>query len=115
VCTRGRIVGQKHQARAVRAGLGQLEAQYFSEEAIRRLDQDAGAVAGVRIGPAGAAMFEIDEEIERRPDYRVRTVAFDVRDKADAARIVLVARAVQAPGPLVTDTIHALIREPGQP
>jgi hypothetical protein len=37
-----------------------------------------------------------------------------VRHEADAARIVLVARAVQALGSLVTNAVHALIRRPSQ-
>jgi hypothetical protein len=62
---------QEHQAGAVRSGRGQRERHRVAEKAIRRLDEDAGAVAGVRIRSAGAAVFEVDEEVEGRPDYLV--------------------------------------------
>jgi hypothetical protein len=47
------------------AGLGQFEAEVLGfalEELVRHLHQDAGAVAGARIGADGAAMLEIAED-----------------------------------------------------
>ena len=65
------IVRQEHESRAIRALRGQVERHHAAEEPIGRLDEDAGAVAGVRIGSAGAAVFEVDEEVEGRSDYLV--------------------------------------------
>jgi hypothetical protein len=42
-------------------------------------------------------MFQVDEEVEGRPDYRVRARALDVGDKANAARIVFVTGPIEAP------------------
>ena len=83
---------------------GKVERHHLAEKPIRHLDQDAGAVAGVRIGSAGAAVFEVDEEVEGRADYRVRARALDVGDKADAARVMFFTGAIEAP--LVTSIAH---------
>jgi hypothetical protein len=39
-------------------------------------------------------VLKVDEEVERLADYRVRTMALDVRDKADATGVVLVGGAI---------------------
>ena len=59
----------------VAAGLGQLEVDDRAEELVRDLDQDAGAVAGVRLGAAGAAVLEAEQRGER--------LAHDARDRGD--------------------------------
>ena len=112
------VGGHEDQARAVGARQRQQEVHGLAEKLVRHLDEDAGTVPGIRVGTSRAAMFEIDEEVEGLADYRVRTNAFDVRDKADAAGVVLVGGAIQAS--LVTGIHGALskripIREKSNP
>ena len=63
--------------------------------AIGNLDQDAGAVAHQRIGAHRAAMVEIDQKLQALADDLMGLGALDVGDKADAARVMLVARVVK--------------------
>ena len=63
-------------------------AQTFTEKLVRNLHQDAGAVAGIGLAAAGAAVIEVDENGERLLDDGVGFAALHVHDKADAARIV---------------------------
>ncbi len=85
-----RVGREEHEAGAVGARRRQGERHGLAEEPVRHLHEDAGAIAGVGVGPAGAAMFEVDEQLERLADYRVRADALDVRDETDAAGVVLV-------------------------
>jgi hypothetical protein len=62
---------------------------------IGNLDQDAGAVAHQRVRAHGAAMVEIDQELQAQPDDLVRLRALDIGDKADAAGVMLVAGVVK--------------------
>jgi hypothetical protein len=55
---------------------------------VRNLHQDAGAVAGARVGADRAAMLEIAENAERVGDDLVRFLALDIGDEADAAGIL---------------------------
>ena len=66
------------------------------EKGVRNLDQDARAVAGLRIAAAGAAMRQIDQNLDALQDDIVRLPALDIGDKADAAGVVLVLRAVKS-------------------
>ena len=65
------------------------------EELVRNLNQDAGAVAGFRIAAAGAAMRQVDQDLNALDDDVVRFLTLDVGNEADAAGIVLVARIVE--------------------
>jgi hypothetical protein len=66
------------------------------QKAIRHLHEHAGAVAGIRFAAAGAAVQEVEEDLEPLLDDGVRLPPFDVDDEADAAGVVLVARIVEA-------------------
>ena len=44
---------------------------------VRHLDQDAGAVAGVGLAAAGAAVLQVDQDLERLADDRVRPAALE--------------------------------------
>src|ERR1035441_2145844 len=68
------------------------------EECVRNLHQDAGAVAGARIGADRAAMFEIAENADRVRDDLMRLLALDIGDEADAAGILLQRQVVKAFG-----------------
>ena len=62
------------------------------------LDQNAGAVAGLRIAARRAAMGEVDEDLEALADNLVALFAADARDQAHAAGIVLIARMIETLG-----------------
>ena len=66
------------------------------EELVRDLHQDAGAVAGARIGADRAAMLEVDQNRQRILDDLVRLAALDVGDESDAAGILGECRIVEA-------------------
>jgi hypothetical protein len=55
---------------------------------VRDLHQDAGAVAGARIGADGTAMFEVAENADRVGDDLMGLLALDVGDETDAAGIL---------------------------
>ena len=79
-------------------GRGQRETQarrFALEESVRNLDQNARAVAGLRIATASAAMGQVDQNLDALENDVVRLPALDAGDKADAASVVLVLRAVQ--------------------
>ena len=67
-----------------------------AQQRIRHLDQAAGAVAHQRIGTDRAAMVEVQQDLQALRDHVVRFAALDVRDEADAARVMLVAGIVEA-------------------
>ena len=58
--------------------------------------QDAGAVAGVDLAAAGAAMIEVLEDLDALLDDGVRFAALDVHDEADAAGVMLELRVIEA-------------------
>jgi hypothetical protein len=67
----------------------------LAEEAIRRLDQDAGAVAGIRLTAARAAVLQVDQHLQAARDYRMGSAACDIDDEPDAARVVFEGGVVQ--------------------
>ena len=94
-----RIARHEHEADRVMAGLGQRDAELGGlpgEERVRDLHQDAGAVAGARIGADRAAMLEIEQDRQRVLDDLVRLAVLDVGDEADAAGVRVVDRIVEA-------------------
>jgi hypothetical protein len=62
---------------------------------MRDLDQDARAVASLRVAAARAAVRQVDQNLHAFENDVVRFPAFDIRDKADATPIVLVPRIVK--------------------
>src|SRR5665213_731725 len=93
------IARQENHADAVAAGLRQGDPQrrgLFAQQPVRKLDQDAGAVAGERIGADRAAMVEVLENLEPVEKDAMALVIPDMGDKADTARIVLLPRIVQS-------------------
>ena len=84
---------QEGHAHAVRPRLRQLEAELGAlagEELVWNLDQDAGAVAGLRVAAAGAAVGQVDKNLDSLADNVVALMAADAGDEPDAARVVLV-------------------------
>ena len=91
--------GRKTSPAPYRARFRQLPAEpagFLAQEAVRHLNQDAGAVAGVDFTAAGAAVFEVDEHLQGLPDDRVRPASLHVRHEPDAAGVVLMSRVIQA-------------------
>ena len=61
-----RLARHEQKGRGIVAGVGQAEAKPLGlgREAVRDLDQDAAAIAGLGIGADGAAMLEISQDVE---------------------------------------------------
>src|SRR5262249_5313921 len=92
---------QKDHADTVAAGLGERDAHtlaFFLKEAMRDLQQDAGAVSSVLLTAARPAVLQAQQDLDRLADDVVRTPGLEIDDKAHAARIVFVAWIVQALG-----------------
>ena len=66
------------------------------QELVRDLHQDAGAVAGQRVGADGAAMGQVLQDLEAVLDDRVARPRLQVGDEADAAGIVFSLRIVES-------------------
>ena len=73
---------------------------------MRRLQQDAGAVARVDLGAAGAAVLEVVEHGEGLAQRLVRAPVREIGDGADATGIVLEVRVVEARGPRSLESVH---------
>ncbi len=93
------VVRHEQRADGIVAGLRQRKAELgrlLGEKLVRYLHQDAGAVAGARIGADRAAVFEIEQDGQRVFDDFVRFAALDVGNKADPAGILFLRRIKQA-------------------
>src|SRR5262249_54792083 len=77
-----RILARSRQREAEFSGL-------LGKEPVRNLNQNAGAVAGARIGAHGASMFEVQQNSQRVRNDRVRLPSFDVGNEADATRVLV--------------------------
>jgi hypothetical protein len=88
--------------------LRQLEVGDFPEQLVRRLEQDARAVARVDLGAGRAAVLEGVEHVERSFDGRVAGIAAQARDSADATVVVLEVRVVEARGLRSLESMHAV-------
>ena len=89
---------QEDDADAVATARGQVDAErdaFADEKLVRHLYQEAGAVAGLRVGAAGPAMAQVDQRLESLVDYAVGLDAFDVGHQSDATGVVLEAWVVQ--------------------
>ena len=100
--SRRRLVGlrgRKHEPAAVFARAGQGDARLlarFDEERVGHLQQHAGAIAGVGLAAAGAAVVEVLQHLDRLLQDLVRLAALDVDHEADAAGVVLEPGIVEA-------------------
>ena len=95
LCPARLVEGEEERTDAVPAGGGQA-LDRRSEERIGQLDQDSGAVAGICIGPRGAAMLEVRERSQGPADRFVGGLPIQPRDERHPAGIVLVGRVVEA-------------------
>ena len=94
-----RIPRQEAHSDGVAAGFRQAFARLVRpivQQAVRHLDQAAGAVAHQRVGADRAAVVEVDQDFQALADQVVRLSALDIDDEADAAGVMLVAWVVEA-------------------
>src|SRR6267378_8714413 len=68
----------------------------IAQQRIGHLNEATSAVADQRVGPDRAAMVEIDQDLQAARDDVVRFSSLDVGNETDTARIMLVARVVEA-------------------
>ncbi len=96
-----RFDGKEGHADAILAFGGEGEAErgaFAGEEFVRDLDEDAGAIAGLGIAAAGAAMGQVDEDLDAFGDNVVGFMAFDAGDETDTAGVMFVSGVVEALG-----------------
>ena len=93
------IAREEHEARAVASGQREIDAErrgHPPQEPIRHLNQNAGAVTRIGLAAAGAAMQQIDEDLEAARNHAVRGAPRDVDHEPDAACVVFVGRIVES-------------------
>ncbi len=93
-----RIAREEDMTDGIFAGFRQrhtLLCHFLAEEAVGDLHKDARAITHQRVGTDGAAMRQVLKDEETVLDDLVRLLALHMRDEADAAGIVLVARIVK--------------------
>ena len=79
---------------ARRGELDRLRPRPIAQQRVGQLDHAAGTITAQRVGADPAAMIEIGENLEPVADDPGGFLASDMRDKANAARIMFVARVV---------------------
>jgi len=92
------VGGEEDHAHAVGVGRGKVDARGAAQEGVGDLHQDARAVTGLGIAPAGAAVAEVDERLEAATHDGVRALPCDAGDERHTARVVLESRVVEALG-----------------
>jgi len=93
----GGIARQEHHADAVIACGRQCEievAANAAQKGVGNLNQYARTVAHQRVRAGGATVGEVLENLQTLLDQGMVLLAFDMRNKADAARVVFVCRVV---------------------
>ena len=93
------VLRQEQHADAVLAGSGQFDPGFLGgqfKKTVRRLDENARAIAGIGFAAASAAMIEIQEHFQGLLNDRMRFPALDIDNEPDSARFVLKLRIVQA-------------------
>ena len=83
----------KNHADAVFAFVGQGKAQDFTfafKELVWNLDQDAGAVSAVGVGPFGTAVTEVFQDGQGIVDDAVGLLPFYIGNDTDATGIVFI-------------------------
>src|SRR5207253_706693 len=90
--------GKKGHSNRVLAGSRQREAERFAlarEKFVRDLNQQAGAVTSLRIAATGAAVGEIDKDLNSLLNDLMAFLAANACHKTDATGVVLVRRVVK--------------------
>jgi hypothetical protein len=89
------VIGQEDQASRVAALGREVKFTYGTEELIRDLRHDPGAVAGIRVTALGPAVLQVAQHRQRARHGVMTAVAGQVGHEPDAAGIVLVAAVIQ--------------------
>ena len=92
------VLGQEAHGHGVAPGLGQVDAGLpgpVAQQGVRNLDQNAGAIAHEGVSADGAAMVEINQDLQAAGHDVMRFAPLDVGDKPHPTRVMLVARIVQ--------------------
>ena len=95
---RRRIAGQEAHSDRIVAGLGQGDARAgcpAAQQRIGYLNQNPGAVAQQGVRAHRAAMIDLEQNLQAALHDFVGSDATNIREEADAARVVLVAGIVQ--------------------
>ena len=94
-----RVAGRKKQhADAVFTGVGQRDASAttgIAEQRMRNLKEESRAVGRLAVGAGGASMRQVGEQLECRVDDGAGSLAAQVGDEPDSARVVLERRIVE--------------------
>ena len=93
------IMRQEQHDNGVTAGLRKRETEFaglLREKLVGNLNENAGAVAGARVGPDSAAMLEILHNRQRVLHDGMRLPALDVGDETDPAGILRQGRIVKS-------------------
>ena len=86
---------------AVAARLRQRDAKlaaFLHKKSMRNLNQNAGAVACLRIATRGSAVREVDQHLKTLADNLMALLAANVRDQSHAASVMLVPGMVEPLG-----------------
>ena len=92
------VGGQEAHGHAVAPGGGQVGIEHAAVELVGHLEEDPGAVAGLRVRSGRTAVEEVLDRRDPVPQDLVARGPVQARDEGDAAGVVLVARVVEAAG-----------------
>ncbi len=88
--------GQEGDAGGIGPGLGQLYAETGAQETVRHLHEQAGAIAGGRVGSLSPAVLELAQAGQAHFDHGVARAAVQMSDKGDTTGVVLELGPVEA-------------------
>ncbi len=95
----GRIAGEEDEPARILPGTGEREEPvllcHVLEIGVRHLDEDARAIAGIRLAAAGAPVIEVAQHLDGLLQDAMRLAALDVDDEPHAAGLVLEPRVVE--------------------
>ena len=82
------IAGQECKTRRVMTDRRKVEIDDLAEKCVGDLDQDAGTIAGVDLGPSRTTMIHVAKRADAHADDLVAPLALHVHDETDAAGIM---------------------------
>ena len=85
----GFLAREEDEPGAIAAFGRERERHRLAQERVRRLNENPGAVTGIGLAAARAAVLQVDEDLQCLADDVVRSPALDVYDKAHTAGVVL--------------------------
>jgi hypothetical protein len=91
------VCRQEYHSYPVLAASGQLYFEILAlpgKETVGDLDQDSGAIASVHLAATSAAVFKIQQNLERFWDYCIRPAPLGVDNKTHSTGVMLECRIV---------------------